>query len=139
MNRIKALKARYSAVRYLVNNGVEIVTVGDHAGARLNTVVRELLAVVRTDDPDIWNDLLGAVKALRWRRVTQPQPAQLNPATQDIARQVEQEVVLLREPSLIRHFSMRFGALQPRSPSLILPSVRYYYVPLRRLVRAHAR
>ena len=97
MNRIKALKARYSAVRYLVNNGVEIVTVGDHAGARLNTVVRELLAVVHNDDPDIWNDLLGAVKALRWRRVTQPQPAQLNPATQDIARQVEQEVVLLRE------------------------------------------
>lgn len=97
MNRIEALMARYSAVRSLVRYGIEIVAVGDPAGARLNIAVRQLLPVVQNDDPDIWNDLLGAVKALRWRRVTQPQPARLNPAIQDIARRVEQEVAFLRD------------------------------------------
>ena len=96
MNRITALLARYSAVKYLVNNGVEILAVRDYAGERLNAAVRELLAVVHNDDPDIWSNLLGAVKALRWRRLTHPQPTQLNPVTQDIARRIEQQVVLLR-------------------------------------------
>ena len=97
MTRIDALSARYSAVKSLVRYGAEIVAVDDPAGARLNIAVRQLLLVVHNDDPDIWNDLLGAVKALRWRRVTQPQPARLNPATQDIARRVEQEVECLRD------------------------------------------
>ena len=97
MNRIEALVARYSAVRSLVRYGVEIVTVGDPAGARLDLAVRQLLPVVQDDDPDIWNDLLGAAKALRWRRVTQPQPAGLNPAAQEMAQRVEQEVASLRD------------------------------------------
>ncbi|MYJ75683.1 MAG: hypothetical protein F4089_11540 [Gammaproteobacteria bacterium] len=97
MNRIEALMDRYSAVKSLVRYGVEIVAVADPAGARLNIAVRQLLPVAHNDDPDVWNDLLGAVKALRWRRVTQPQPARFNPTAQDIARRVEQEVAFLRD------------------------------------------
>ena len=96
MKRIEALNARYAAVKSLVRYGAEIVAVGDPAGARLNIAVRQLLLVVHNDDPEIWDDLLGAVKALRWRRVTQPQPARLNPATLDIARRVEHEAECLR-------------------------------------------
>ena len=96
MTRIEALNARYSAVKSLVRYGAEIVAVGDPPGARLNIAVRQLLLAVHNDDPEIWDDLLGAIKALRWRRVTQPQPARLNPATQDIARRVEHEVERLR-------------------------------------------
>ena len=96
MKRIDALNARYSAIKSLVQYGAEIVAVGDPAGARLNIAMQQLLPVIHNDDPDIWNDFLGAAKALRWRRVTQPQPARLNPATQDIAWRVEQEAEFLR-------------------------------------------
>ena len=96
MKRIEALTARYSAIKSLLQYGVEIVAVGDPPGARLNASVRQLLKVVHDDDPDIWADLLGAVKALRWRRMTQPQPARLNLAVQDIARRAAQEVERLR-------------------------------------------
>ena len=71
MKRIDALNARYASVKSSVRYGVEIVAVGDPPGARLNGCGRQLLRAVLNDGPDIWDDLLGAVKALRWLRVTQ--------------------------------------------------------------------
>lgn len=96
VNRVETLNARYAAVKSLVRSSVEIVVVGDPQGALLNTVVRQLLLAVRDDGPGIWDDLVGATKALRWRRVIEPQPTGRNPAVRDSARQVIHEVQRLR-------------------------------------------
>ncbi len=96
MNRIEALNRRYTASRSLVRTGAEIVAVGDPPGARMNLVVRKSLLAARNDDPAIWDDLVGAAKALRWLRVTQPQPAELNPAVRDAARELALQVQRMR-------------------------------------------
>ena len=96
MNRIEALNERYEAVRWLVNHGVEIVAVSDPPGARANAAVRLLLPAVQKDGPEIWGDLFGALKFLRWRRVVQPQPVAENRSIQEGAQQVVQEVKRLR-------------------------------------------
>lgn len=66
------MNRRYAASANLAAWGVEIVTVGDPAGARLNAAVRRLLALVREEGGGFLDDLVGAAKALRWRRITQP-------------------------------------------------------------------
>lgn len=96
MNRIETLNQRYAAVASLARNGVELVAVGDPAGARLNAAVRRLLLAVREDGPEMWDDLVGAGKALRARLVTQPQPMELNIALRDGAEQVARQVQRLR-------------------------------------------
>lgn len=80
MSRINGLNRRYEASAGLVRHGVELLVVGDPAGARLNAAVRRLLLVVRDDGPGLWDELAGAARALRWRLVTQPQPIAVNPA-----------------------------------------------------------
>jgi len=96
MSRIDALNRRYAASASLASHGVEIVAVGDPAGARLNGVTRKLMAVVREDGPGLWDDLVGAVKSLRWRLVTQPQPIALNWSLTNGAEQVAHQVRRLR-------------------------------------------
>lgn len=92
MNRIETLNRRYAASAALARNGVEVVAVGDPAGAQLNVLARELLAACRDDGPGLWDDLVGAVKALRWRLATQPQPIDHNAALRDGAANVMHQV-----------------------------------------------
>ena len=96
MSRIARLNQRYAASAELARSGVEIVAVGDPAGARLNAAVRRLMVLVRDDGPEVWEDLIGAVKSLRWRLVTQPQPLEFNPALTDAVEQVQRQVRRLR-------------------------------------------
>ncbi len=96
MSRVEALNQRYAASASLVRNGVEIIAVGDPAGARLNAAVRRLLLAVRDDGPGSWDDVVGAAKALRWRAVTQLQPREFNPARRDGGEEVVRQARLLR-------------------------------------------
>ena len=96
MSRIASLNRRYAACAELARNGVEIVAVGDPVGARLNAAVRRLMVLVQDDGPELWEDLIGAVKSLRWRLVTQPQPLAFNPALSDAVDQVNRQVRRLR-------------------------------------------
>lgn len=96
MSRIDALNQRYAASASLVRNGVDVIAVGDPNGARFNVALRRVLFVVREDGPGLWDDLVGAAKALRWRLVTQPQPLELNPALRDGAEEVARQVRRLR-------------------------------------------
>ena len=96
MSRIDALNQRYKASASVVRDGAELVVVGDPAGARFNAAVRQLLLVVRDDGPELWDELVGAVKALRWRLVTQPQPIRANLALHDGAERVVYEIRRLR-------------------------------------------
>lgn len=96
MTRIDVLNRRYAASAALARDGVEVVVVGDAVGARLNAATRKLMLVVREDGPGLWDDLVGAVKSLRWRVLTQPQPIELNLALKSGAQQVAREVRRLR-------------------------------------------
>ena len=97
MNRVDILDERYAAVRSLVGNGVKIIAVGDTQGAAVHAVVGQLLAAERLDGAGIWDELIGAAKALRWRLVTQPQPASFNQAVRESARRVQTEAGRMRD------------------------------------------
>lgn len=96
MSRIDALIQRYAASISLVRDGVEIVTVGDRAGARFNLAVRRLISAVREDGPGLWDDLAGVSKALRWRLITQPQPMIFNQGLIELTGEVSRQVRRLR-------------------------------------------
>lgn len=96
MNRIDLLNDRYAACARLARAGVEVVAIGDQAGARLNAAVRRLLVLVRDEGGTYLDDLVGAAKALRWRRITQPQPVALNPRVRQLSGEVIRQAARLR-------------------------------------------
>lgn len=96
MNRIDALNRRYAASTSLARTGVEILAVGDPAGARLNAAVRRLLALAKEGGGGYLDDLVGSAKAIRWRRVTQPQPLEFNPHQVYLANEVTRHAARLR-------------------------------------------
>lgn len=89
MNRIDALNKRYAATRAISQNGVEIVAVGDPTGARLNAAVRRLTAQSSIEGGEYLYDLLGAAKAMRWVRLTQPQPESYGSRLLHLANEIE--------------------------------------------------
>lgn len=97
MSRIRTLNRLYADSAALVRGGVEIVAVGDPAGARFNAAVRRLMIALRDDGPGLWDDLVGAAKALRWRIITQPQPTEFNPGLVRLVEEVARHARHLRE------------------------------------------
>lgn len=96
MSRIDALNQRYAACAELVRSGVEIVGVGDPAGARFNAAVRRLMVLLKDEGGDFLDDLVGAAKALRWRQISQPQPLDFNPGLLHLAGEVAKHAARLR-------------------------------------------
>lgn len=96
MSRIAALNRRYAAAATVARDGVEIIAIGDPAGARLDAAVRRLLLAVREDGPGPWDDLASAARALRWRRMTQPHPTGSNPALIEASDHVRRQAARLQ-------------------------------------------
>lgn len=96
MSRVKALNQMYAASAVLARDGVEVVAIGDPLGARLNVAIRRLLRVSRDDGSELWDDLIGAAKSLRWRLLTQPQPLMFNADLFSGVEQVAHHVRVLR-------------------------------------------
>ncbi|MEU0646119.1 hypothetical protein [Streptomyces umbrinus] len=96
MSRVHDVIRRYKASVEVVRHGVEIFIIGDPAGARLNTAVRRLAHAVSEDGSDARGNLLRAANALRWRRMTQPQPGGFHPAVTEAANAVVREARMLR-------------------------------------------
>ena len=96
MSRIHDVIHRYNACRAVLKHGVDIFAVGDPAGARLNAAVRRALYQVDEDNRDVWGDLIRAANAVRWRRVTQPQPNASSPALSEAVASVLRAAKLLR-------------------------------------------
>lgn len=88
MSRIDALNQRYAASSSISRTGVEIVAVGDPTGARFNSAVRRLMLLMKEEGASYLEDLAGSAKALRWRRITQPQPRLFNPGLLHLANEV---------------------------------------------------
>ncbi|MFC0105662.1 hypothetical protein [Kibdelosporangium aridum] len=96
MSRIRDVILQYEASARAWEYGVAIFAVGDPDGAELNVLVRRLAFIMQANDPDVWGDLFRAANALRWRRLTQVQPSQFNPALREAAEGVAAEVSRLR-------------------------------------------
>lgn len=96
LTRFLALNQRYAACAALTRNGIEIVGVGDPAGARFHAVSRRLLTIYKNDDGGHLDGLVSAVKALNWRRITQPQPLSLNPDLRELGKEVSSQAARLR-------------------------------------------
>ncbi|WP_193315359.1 hypothetical protein [Nostocoides sp. F2B08] len=96
MSRIDSLNQRYAASAAVARAGVQITAVGDPSGARFNAAVRRLVVALRDDGPGLWDDLIGASKALRWRLITQPQPIEFNPGLVQLAGEVGRQARRLR-------------------------------------------
>lgn len=90
MNRVFALNQRYIDSDILVRHGVELVAVGDAPGARFDTATRRLIRLVNNQGEMLLGDLVQAAKALRWRRITRPQPSTTNPEFHTLATEVAQ-------------------------------------------------
>jgi hypothetical protein len=89
------LNARYERSAGLITNGVELITIGNPNGARVDAAVRSVLELVRNGDSGLWDRLLGAAKALRWRLITQPQPLEHNVALRQAATDTAREAAAL--------------------------------------------
>lgn len=96
MTRVTSLNQRYAACAALVKAGIQIFAVGDPAGARFSAVVRRLVALDREDGGSYLDDLVGASKALNWRRITQPQPLEFNLGLREAVDEVTMQSARLR-------------------------------------------
>lgn len=96
MTHIHDVIHRYNASRAVLKHGVEIFAVGDPAGAQLNAAVRRALYQVDEDNRSVWGDLIRAANAVRWRRMTQPQPNAYSPAVSEAVAGVQRRARLLR-------------------------------------------
>lgn len=74
MRRVHDVARRYVASASLMREGVSIFAVGDPAGAQLNAAIRRALFVLGDERSEVWRSVLQTANALRWRRMTQPQP-----------------------------------------------------------------
>lgn len=96
MNQIDSLVRRYAACASLLRGGVEVISVGDPPGAAFDHAVRRLIADTREEDLGPWEEVVGASKALRWRRLTQPQPRQENDAIAAGCKELARQLLRLR-------------------------------------------
>ncbi|MGW4336790.1 DISARM anti-phage system protein DrmE domain-containing protein [Rhodococcus koreensis] len=97
MSRIQDVIQRYNACRSVLEHGVDVFAVGDPTGAHLNAMVRRAVNQVDEGNSDVWADLIRASNAVRWRRVTQPQPNADSPAIREAIAGVLCEAKRLRD------------------------------------------
>jgi hypothetical protein len=96
MSRIHRVLDRYVAACAVAEHGVSIFAVGDPAGAQLNASIRRAFITLGEDRSEVWTDLLKAANALRWRRITQPQPNAYQPIQSKIVQEVLRQTKRLR-------------------------------------------
>jgi hypothetical protein len=96
MSRIEALSRRYAAAAAVARNGVEIIVVADVGGSAFDRALRGVLGEVRDEESGPWDEVVGIGKALRWRRLTHPQPIEFNPALSEGHAQFVQHIERLR-------------------------------------------
>lgn len=73
MDRIQVLAKRYEYVAEVIKNKVQILLVDDPAGYRYSESVRVLQRIANEDDIELWADVLGAAKSLRWKLLYHPE------------------------------------------------------------------
>lgn len=88
MTRLEATAARYERSASLMRNGAELDVVVDPVGSRFDEAARRLILLARDDSGGLWDDVVAPTKALRWRLLTQPQPAEFGVSVQEASTAV---------------------------------------------------
>ena len=104
MSRVHDVALRYESADSVIHQGVSIFAVGDPAGAQLNAAIRRTLFVLGDERSEVWNDVLQAANVLRWRRMTQPQPAKFQTQQlliEDIVRRAKRLRNLVNDGALL--------------------------------------
>lgn len=130
MSRANVVARRYMAASSLIHHGVSIFVVGDPAGAQLNAAIRRTLFVLGDERSQVWDDVLQAANALRWRRMTQPQPRQFQaqqPLIDDIVRQARRLRNLVSDGALldlIADAAVAVGETDSPAGAMLLESIQ---------------
>lgn len=95
MSRVHEVARRYNAAESIIQQGASIFAVGDPVGAQLNGVIRRALFELGEERSEAWNNVLHLANVLRWRRMTQPQPAQFQ-TQQALIDHIEQQAKRLQ-------------------------------------------
>ncbi|MEU2005943.1 hypothetical protein ACH47B_32380 [Rhodococcus sp. NPDC019627] len=74
MTPLTQIAGRYRAAAVLARAEIALYAVADDAGAQLDAALRRLIARLREEDPEVWQDLLAMARQLRWRLATNPAP-----------------------------------------------------------------
>ncbi|MEV8029766.1 hypothetical protein [Cellulosimicrobium funkei] len=72
--RIENLDKRYEDVASVLRDGVEVQLADDPAGYRYSQAVRVVVRTAEHDGPEVWADVVGAAKSLRWKLLLHPEP-----------------------------------------------------------------
>ncbi len=72
--RIENLDKRYEDVASVLRDGVEVQLADDPAGYRYSQAVWVVVRTAEHDDPEVWADVVGAAKSLRWKLLMHPEP-----------------------------------------------------------------
>lgn len=119
-SRITGLDQRYAASASLVRHGVEFHAVRDDLGARFDAATRTLVRLIQRDGPDVWDQLAGAARVLRWRLITDPTPihynAQLELAMGEVRRQARRLMGAVEEEAILREISDAAACLNLHDP-----------------------
>ncbi|WP_146085195.1 hypothetical protein [Rathayibacter sp. AY1F9] len=91
-----AVNERYRATTAVASDGVSLFVVADENGAALNAAVRAVARMGAEDGSDLWEDVLGAAKSLRWQLAFRPQPLEFNPSVTTAAHAVAAQADALR-------------------------------------------
>lgn len=130
MSRAQEVARRYAASGAVTNQGVSIFAVGDPAGAQLNAAIRRTLFVLGTERREVWNEVLQAANALRWRRMLQPQPREFQTQEHlidDIVRRATRLRNLVSEGALldlIAEAAVAVGETDPPAGAVLLESIQ---------------
>jgi len=96
MSRVAAVNERYRSTESVARHGVSLLVVGDEAGAALNSAIRAVARAAAEDASELWENVLGAAKSLRWRLAFRPQPLALNPSIHIAATAVHTQAAAIR-------------------------------------------
>jgi hypothetical protein len=96
MTRIHDVIKRYRSSEAVLEHGVDVFAVGDPAGAELNAAIRRAIYLVGDDGSIVWESILRAANAVRWRRMMQPQPNVHGAAMRDAINAVLRETKRVR-------------------------------------------
>ncbi|WP_448006150.1 hypothetical protein [Agromyces bauzanensis] len=96
MSRVAAVNERYRATTVVARDGVSLFIVADSNGTALNDAIRAVVREASEDGSELWENVVGAAKSLRWRLAFRPQPLALNPSIETAASAVLAQAEAIR-------------------------------------------
>ena len=120
ISRVFDLNQRYAAAASVARDGVELMAVQDAIGSRFDLATQDLHRRARRDALDVWDQLAGATRVLRWRLITAPLPSNRNEllqsAIEEVSLQVRRIEGAVDDPALLLEIRDSAEAIRAHDP-----------------------